>query len=75
MKNLWLKHNEFSTNGDNGVVGDFAAAGDNGHAVASLDFGDLCLIFELRGVLNGDGGVHILGSMSSRLWHCNRRRF
>ena len=70
-----LDHNEFNTSGDNGVGGDLCVPGDIGQAVASLDFGDLCLDFIPLGVLNGEGGVHILGSISSRLWHCSRRRF
>jgi len=70
-----LDHNEFNTSGDNGVGGDLCVPGDIGQAVASLDFGDLCLDFIPRGVLNGEGGVQILGSISSRLWHCSRRRF
>ena len=60
-------HNEFSTKGDNGVGGVPDNLGDIGHAEASLDLGDLRLEIPPRGVLKGDGGVHILGSISSRL--------
>ena len=62
-----LDHNEFNTSGESGVVGEFCVPGDIGQAVESLDLGDLCLDFNPRGVLNGEGGVHILGSISSRL--------
>ena len=68
-------HKELSTSGDKGVGGVLEFPGDIGHAEASLDFGDLCFAFVPLGVLNGDGGVHILGSISSRLWHCIRLLF
>ena len=55
------------TRGDSGVGGVFEDPGDIGQAVASLDLGDEYFAFVPLGVLNGDGGVHILGSMSSRL--------